>query len=58
MWSGVNKAMETEEQEEDRDIKEEELGRPVEEGETDETDIEEVVDEIGESKVDYKKKYI
>jgi hypothetical protein len=34
---------ETEEQKADRDIKEEELGRPVEEGETNETDIEEVL---------------
>jgi hypothetical protein len=30
----------------------------VEEGETDETDVEEVVDETFENKIDYKKKYL
>jgi hypothetical protein len=49
---------ETEEQKEDRDVREEELGRPVEGGETDETDVEEVVDEIVDSDIDYKNKYL
>jgi hypothetical protein len=49
---------EIEEQEEDRDVKEKEIGRPVEEGETDETDVEDVVEDIVDSKIDYKKKYL
>lgn len=43
---------------EERDIKEEEQGSPAEECKTDETDTEEVVDEIGENKVDYKRNFL